>query len=38
MDFFVNFTLDEEFNEKLKSRFRDDFSYASFSEGENNRR
>ena len=34
MDFFVNFTLDEEFNEKLKSRFRDDFSYASFSEGE----
>ena len=34
MDFFVNFTLDEEFNEKLMSRFRDDFSYASFSEGE----
>ena len=34
MDFFVNFTLDEEFNEEIKSRFRDDFSYASFSEGE----
>ena len=34
MDFFVNFTLDEEFNEVLKSRFRDEFSYASFSEGE----
>ena len=34
MDFFVNFTLDEEFNEVIKSRFRDDFSYASFSEGE----
>ena len=34
MDFFVNFTLDEEFNEVIKSRFRDEFSYASFSEGE----
>ena len=34
MDFFVNFTLDEEFNEVIKSRFRDDFSYTSFSEGE----
>ena len=34
MDFFVNFTLDEGFNEIIKSRFRDDFSYASFSEGE----
>ncbi len=34
MDFFVNFTLDEEFNEVIKSRFRDVFSYASFSEGE----
>lgn len=34
MDFFVNFTLDEEFNELIKSRFRDEFSYASFSEGE----
>jgi DNA repair exonuclease SbcCD ATPase subunit len=34
MDFFVNFTLDEEFDEVIKSRFRDEFSYASFSEGE----
>ena len=34
MDFFVNFTLDEEFNEVIKSRYRDIFSYASFSEGE----
>ena len=34
MDFFVNFQLDEEFNEVIKSRFRDDFTYASFSEGE----
>jgi DNA repair exonuclease SbcCD ATPase subunit len=34
MDFFVGFTLDEEFNEIIKSRFRDEFSYASFSEGE----
>jgi DNA repair exonuclease SbcCD ATPase subunit len=34
MDFFVQFELDENFNEKIKSRFRDDFSYASFSEGE----
>ena len=34
MDFFVSFELDENFNEKIKSRFRDDFSYASFSEGE----
>lgn len=34
MDFFVNFTLDEEFNEVIKSRFRDVFTYASFSEGE----
>ena len=34
MDFFINFTLDEEFNEVLKSRFRDEFSYSSFSEGE----
>ena len=31
MDFFVNFTLDEEFNEVIKSRYRDVFSYASFS-------
>ena len=34
MDFFVMFELDENFNETIKSRFRDDFSYASFSEGE----
>ena len=34
MDFFVQFELDESFNETIKSRFRDDFSYASFSEGE----
>jgi len=34
MDTFFNFTLDEEFNEVIKSRFRDEFSYASFSEGE----
>jgi len=34
MDFFVQFELDEEFNESIKSRFRDVFSYASFSEGE----
>ena len=34
MDFFVNFHLDEEFNETIKSRFRDTFNYNSFSEGE----
>ena len=34
MDFFVDFQLDENFNETIKSRFRDEFSYASFSEGE----
>jgi len=34
MDFFVDFRLDESFNETIKSRFRDIFSYASFSEGE----
>ena len=34
MDFFVNFTLDEEFNETIKSRHRDEFNYHSFSEGE----
>jgi DNA repair exonuclease SbcCD ATPase subunit len=34
LDFFVQFELDEEFNETIKSRFRDEFSYASFSEGE----
>lgn len=34
MDFFVKFELDEKFEEKILSRHRDDFSYASFSEGE----
>ena len=34
MDFFVQFELDENFDETIKSRFRDEFSYASFSEGE----
>ena len=34
MEFLVQFELDENFNEKIKSRFRDEFSYASFSEGE----
>jgi DNA repair exonuclease SbcCD ATPase subunit len=34
MDFFVQFELNEEFIETIKSRFRDEFSYASFSEGE----
>lgn len=37
MDFFVSFELDEAFNETIKSRHRDDFSYASFSEGEKQR-
>ena len=34
MDFYINFTLDEEFNETVKSPIHEDFSYASFSEGE----
>jgi len=34
MDFFVSFHLDEEFNETVKSRFRDTFNYNNFSEGE----
>jgi energy-coupling factor transporter ATP-binding protein EcfA2 len=34
MDFFISFHLDEEFNETVKSRFRDTFDYNSFSEGE----
>lgn len=34
MDFYVHFELDESFNELIKSRHRDEFSYASFSEGE----
>ena len=33
-DLFVDFHLDEEFNEVIRSRFRDKFTYASFSEGE----
>ena len=34
MDFYINFTLDEEFNEKVQSPIHEDFCYASFSEGE----
>lgn len=34
MDFYVQFELDENFNETILSRYRDEFSYASFSEGE----
>ena len=34
LEFYVNFNLDDMFNETIKSRFRDEFSYASFSEGE----
>jgi len=37
LDFFVSFNLDESFNETIRSRHRDDFSYASFSEGEKQR-
>ena len=37
MDFYVNFTLNENFEEIIKSRFRDVFSYDSFSEGEKSR-
>lgn len=37
LDFFVLFHLDEEFTETIRSRHRDDFSYASFSEGEKQR-
>ena len=37
LDFFVSFNLDESFNETIKSRHRDDFSYSSFSEGEKQR-
>ena len=37
MDFFCHFELDETFNESIKSRHRDEFSYASFSEGEKQR-
>ena len=34
MDIYINFTLDEEFNETVKSPIHEDFSYSSFSEGE----
>jgi DNA repair exonuclease SbcCD ATPase subunit len=34
MDFYVQFNMDEEFNEQIKSRYRDEFSYMNFSEGE----
>ena len=34
MDFFINFTLDGEFNEKIQSPIHENFSYSSFSEGE----
>lgn len=37
LNFFCQFNLDENFNENIKSRFRDDFSYANFSEGEKQR-
>jgi DNA repair exonuclease SbcCD ATPase subunit len=37
MGFFVNFNIDENFNEIIKSRYRDEFSYANFSEGEKTR-
>ena len=36
MDFYINFKLDEEFNETIESPIHEDFSYASFSEGERN--
>lgn len=37
MDFFINFIIDEEFNEKIQSPIHDEFSYVSFSEGERSR-
>ena len=37
MEFYVKFEIDESFNETIKSRYRDDFSYSSFSEGERQR-
>ena len=37
MDFYINFHLDEEFNETIKSPIHEDFSYSSFSEGERQR-
>ena len=37
MDFYINFTLDQEFNESVQSPIHEDFSYSSFSEGEKSR-
>jgi len=37
LDFYINFSFDESFKETIKSRHRDDFTYASFSEGEKQR-
>ena len=37
MDFYINFTLDEEFNETVQTPIHEDFSYSSFSEGEKQR-
>lgn len=37
LDFFISFNLDETFNEIIRSRHRDDFTYESFSEGEKTR-
>ena len=37
MNFMVNFNIDEQFNETIKSRYRDDFAYQNFSEGEKTR-
>ena len=37
MDFYINFTLDEEFNETIQTPIHEDFSYSSFSEGEKQR-
>ena len=38
MDFYINFSLDEEFKESIRSPIHEDFSYDSFSEGENENR
>jgi energy-coupling factor transporter ATP-binding protein EcfA2 len=37
LEFFINFQLDEHFNERILSRYRDEFSYGNFSEGEKRR-
>ena len=34
LDFLINFSIDENFNETIQSQYRDEFSYSSFSEGE----